>query len=532
MKKLKKSIPSLLVAGIFLLTFVLLVLQFNTVMVYFDDFAYYSLSYSGTSQVYFDHYGDYVHEGTEFTLGELTWFLGKHYFVFNGRLLYYFVWLFLFWLGGMTLVRVTAAAAVTGVLYLLYRVCARSCGSAGQRIFAAAVTAMLYWVLDISLLHQGVYWFSAFFHYAMPVVFLLWAGLTYFSHEGQLPVWKKALLCVGIFLSSYSQEQQAVATVCFAVMLMVHSGIRRKESWKTTWPYLLSALAGLLLIFCSPALWRRLGYSTGEGGFLAGLVAQLRTVMYLFYNTSNGNFTAMLFVALACLSLGNLIRGKNWLAGLWDLLCAGGAGFVVWVYVTQPTQIELLLADPEVWKPILTGTAVAAVIAVQVVRCCLREKDELGLTVFVTAVLSVACLAFVPTLPNRLMTLPTFLLFTVIVRGLRDTAALLPKVPGRVLAAALCLVIGAVAWVNGTEIYNGYAANQEVLLRNEEKILAAKEEAGDSDEPLTIVLEKLPDIQYCCEMVYTPGYESMAKWMNRYYELPQGTIYIFEDSLP
>lgn len=528
MEKLKKSVPSILVVGIFLLTFVLLVMQFSTVMVYFDDFAYYSLSYSGSSQVYFDHYGDYVHEGTEFTLEELTWFLGKHYFVFNGRLLYYFVWLSLFWLGGMTLVRVTAAATVTAVLCLLYRVCAKTCETGGQKVFAAAVCAALYWVLDISLLHQGMYWFSAFFHYVMPIVFLLGVALLYFSREGKTPLWKKVLLCVGLFLSAYSQEQQAVVTVCFAGMLMLHSRLHREENWKSTLPYLLSALVGLLLIFCSPALWRRLGYSTGDGGFFERLPAQLRTVMYLFYNTGNGNFTALLFGSLGCLSLGNMIRGKNPLLGLWDLLCAAGAGFVVWVYVTQPTTIDLLLADPEVWKPILIGTAIAAVILIQVARCCLREKDELGWMLFMTAVLSVACLAFVPTLPNRLMTLPTFLLFVIMTRGLWEPMALLPRIPGQLALGVLCAVIGITAFVNGTAIYNGYAANQEVWLRNEAVILAAKAEAGDRDEPLTIVLEKLPDIQYCCEMVYTPGYEGMAKWMNRYYELPQGTQYIFE----
>ena len=87
--------------------------QFRLVNVYFDDYGYYSMNYGAET---------ITHLGTEYSLAELLSFLRAHYDGANGRLLYNFVWLSLYMIGKLPLVRLGAALVVTIALFLLERI--------------------------------------------------------------------------------------------------------------------------------------------------------------------------------------------------------------------------------------------------------------------------------------------------------------------------------------------------------------------------------------------------------------------------
>ena len=105
---------STLVFGIFFINFLLLWLQFQNVSIYYDDYGYYSLSY-GIS----NWQGSLPYT---FTWGELFQFLYKHYFLANGRLLYFFLWLSLYKIGGLAFVQLGAAIITNASLYMIYKV--------------------------------------------------------------------------------------------------------------------------------------------------------------------------------------------------------------------------------------------------------------------------------------------------------------------------------------------------------------------------------------------------------------------------
>lgn len=499
---------------VFVVTFVFLYCQFNAVMVYFDDFAYYSLSYSPG----FKHVGQY------FTFAELFTFLKSHYFDCNGRLLYYFLWLTLFRIGGLTLVRLGAALIVTAVLYILYRFCeVFLCGNYNQGLTAILVTS-LYWVLDIVLLRQGIYWFAAFFHYVTPIVFLVLFAVLYFS--GKQSFKKRIFLCLLLFLSSFSQEQQSITTIFFSILIVLYGHFIRKERIITNLPYIFAAVAGCLIIFSSPALWNRLENTTNGTGFFSGILQNLKTTIYIFFTTTSWRYNVILFLSLILLSMANFRSTVSRRMKLWDILCIIVYGVLVYLYLLRRKNIELFFVYSGPVKIIITGLLLATSMITQILRYHFIRRNYPAMILAVTALLSVACLAMVPTHPNRLMTLPTFLLFPVIVQGIlvdyRSTRI------RNIIAAVFCLFVVYHSIVNGTQIYSGYAANKAVYLYNESQILAEKYDYDQNQDPIDIRCKILPDNRYSAGMVYEEDYEYMIWWMDKYYLLPYDTEYHFE----
>lgn len=192
----RKEIKYKLCIGcVFCVMLVLLYQQFRVVHIYFDDYAYYSLSYARSFN------------GTKnYTILQLLEFMKAHYMECNGRLLYFFVWLLLFWLGGLPLVQLSAAVIMVGVLWVLWK--AASLKMEGyQKVLAAISVCALYWSLDIVFLRQGIYWFAAFFLYVMPVGVLVLAALLYFEFLGgeRNTAGNKMTILLLIFAAGWSQ---------------------------------------------------------------------------------------------------------------------------------------------------------------------------------------------------------------------------------------------------------------------------------------------------------------------------------------
>lgn len=106
--KIQKLVPYILT----ILFFLYLCLQFTSVMVYCDDYGYYSLSY-GVHTTF---------KGHNYTLIQLLSFLREHYFHANGRLLYFFIWLFIYHIGELKLVQLAAAAIVTLIFFSIFKI--------------------------------------------------------------------------------------------------------------------------------------------------------------------------------------------------------------------------------------------------------------------------------------------------------------------------------------------------------------------------------------------------------------------------
>jgi len=506
----KEKTTQFWVAVIFLVTAFFLWKQFSTVMVYYDDYAYYSLIYGVDSG----------HVGNTYTFGELLSFIYQHYFHTNGRILYDFIWLTIYCFGGLAAVQTAAALCTVLVLFLLWKITVQF--SKAEPVSSAFLLCAFYWLLSVTLHRQGTYWFAAFWAYLPPLIPLLMFCLFYFKgRQIPLQVSTQILMVLLIFCAAFSQEQIGVSTVCFTVMIAI---LAYREKKLTCWHpvYVGASVSGMLLVVLDPAIQARgVKQSAGELPFVQQTAANIKALVGMFFSPTNQQFLTVLFTAIALVGIMLFLsKEKRWvklLDALFSVLC-GIAAFLYGIGYAAGLIDSAVESFPLSGLLILSGL-ILTVIIVQVSRFYLKEDKYCHLLLFYTAFLSIACLSVVSELPVRLMIFPIFLFFLLTVDGL----TLVRRLPGRAgiyLLLCICLFVGNSSWKNGYRIYQGYRQNQVIHLRNDQILRDAAQRIAESETISEIKLQKLPDIVYSCDMAYCPGFEYMTPWIDIYYGIP------------
>lgn len=503
--------------ALFLFCFILLFMQFQQVMVYYDDYGYYSLNYGMPV----------AHEGNTFSFSELLSFLGAHYQHANGRLLYFFVWLFLYWAGGLTLVRLGAAAILTGVLIALWSLLRKRYPRFQMGI--AVMLCALYGLLDITLHRQGTYWMAAFFHYVTPLIpFLGFLGL-YFSHRTalkQMRWYQIAGLYACVFCSAFSMESWSIATMGCLVLLILYESFQKNRSG-ILYGLCATGCLGVALLMLSPGIH---GRAASSGFSFSNMSEHVNALVGQFFSMNHQGILTALFLGLTllCVCLFWTYHQKKNQWAKWLTAAAGVAFFILsWCYFRgiafwgREGALSL--------KQLLGGLLVLGLIFAVVSAFFWEKKDMQGWLVFTTGVLSIACLVVVPDLPARLFIPLYFVLFWVIVQGVCETALLLPNNLSYAAVVCSCLVFLVPAGANSLKIYRGYQQNALVHQANDEVLRNISQQRKDGENIDTVQLKKLPDVLYSCEMPYYPGFEYITFWMDHYYDMGGTLTYVYTD---
>lgn len=518
----RKEIKYKLCIGcIFFVMLVLLYQQFRVVHIYFDDYAYYSLSYAQSLS------------GTKnYTILQLLEFMKAHYMECTGRLLYFFVWLLLFWLGGLQLVQLSAAVIMASVLWVLWK--AASLKMEGQqKILAAISVCTLYWLLDIVFLRQSIYWFAAFFLYVMPVGVLVLAALLYFEFLGgeRNTAGNKITILLLIFVAGWSQEQQAAVTTVFAFLLMLHAIWVRKERCCAAILYVIPAILALLIVIMSPGIHSRFESADNGMGLLENIWANARQVVYLLGTASSWRINIFIFLSIMFISICDLKYTKSKACKCFDAILIVMNGCLIYGYALKQTAVEIFIATGDQTEVIIIGTIVALSIMIQVIRFEIRENNAVMLLVSLSAMASVAVLFFVPQLPNRLLIFFILSMVAVCVQAICSLIdPFVKKTVGRSVAGSIVAVMIVIALKNGTTIYRGYAENYEVLKDNDQTIERIVRSSYADEREIEIRLKKILDPMYCCIAPDDENYsEQLQEYMNDYYGLPKDTKYVYVD---
>lgn len=513
-KNLKEKVPfskyRIYLLGIFSIMFFLLWKQFGVVHIYFDDYAYYSLSYAPSYSATRD-----------FTLPQLLTFMKAHYMECNGRLFYFFVWLFLYWLGGLNLVQFAAAIVLTGTLYTLWMAVSVHL-PVQNKIFAAIGICVMYWLLDVVFLNQGIYWFAAFFSYVTPVWCLTGASLLYFGKYLKNQKRRTWTVMILIFLAGWSQEQQAASTVVFASMLTLWGIIFKKEK-RVSLSCVLPSIIALGIVLMSPGIQERVQLSGGGTATLKSVLANMRTAIYILGTASSWRINATIFSFMVLLSVLNFKAAKHTYARYLWLAQAVIQCVMVYFYLFERQRVELFVSGVQSPLNLWAGVLLLAGIFANVVVFEFREKNYEFLTIFIAAFISIAVLIIVPQIPNRLA-----IFFTLtMIAGCGQIFAYCISDKNfhiRHMSRALMIVVLIVAIKNGMTIHWGYSENYRVLVRNDERLRYAADEMLTEGE--TIILEKIPQPLYCCVTPEDEAYQILLKiYMDSYYGLPKGTRY-------
>lgn len=513
----KKSLEYSAVFAVFGLILCYLILQFRNVMVYYDDYGYYSLSYVP----------NFVHQGNTYTMGELFAFLANHYVNgTHGRLLYFFIWLSAYCIGGLPLVQLLAALFVFAVLVLLWRVIVKYSGT--NSLLTAILVCVCYGLFDITLHRMGTYWMAAFFLYVGPLVPFLLFQLFYKGEEK--PSCKRMLVLGGlIFLSAYSQEQWAVATLLFTCILLVYQFVRKKPL-RAHLVYVGCALLGLLILFLSPGLHKRAGIHEESFGLLTQIFTGSNSVLHMFFATASRYLQFGLHLAVGLMSFWLACHARNRWIRLFDGGCAVACGIMAICYrmssdigffIPQSTQEPSLLF-------VAVYLLVVMLFALQIIRFYLHQKNLQHLFLFLTGLGAVGAMVVLPDMPVRLLLGPWFLFSIVIVDGILIVTKLTwKKLLVGVLTVLLVTAVSIPSIGNALEIYFGYKINAEIHHHNDVVLVDTANQIRAGNDVDTVYLKRVSNALYGSEMQYYEGYSNMSEWMNAYYELPRDLKYIF-----
>lgn len=518
------------IAGIFLASGLFLFMQFRNVYFYFDDFGYLSLSYQNLTPQSNMNYG----------LLEILDFLRLHYMNWGGRVLYFFQEIVL----GQSVwgIRTAQTLLTTGIFYLIYRICIFEKDGWMKRI-AAALPFLCYALLEVDLMRDGAYWFTASVLYVFPVFWVLLGSTLYYQASfpergrilGREGKQYRALSAGVLFLAAFSQEQIAAAVCGMVFLITVESVWRRKklEKFQIAANILVWLGCGLLL-FCPGSHARLTGTEKKEG-----ILESVRIVEHIITSDPTKYFSMILIAATILISITMLRKTASKIyrlycilftagsLGVLGIMAVGGYGILTsfqaafrvfhlealntWIYPLLGIYLCMMLGQLFVWYLIYHRFSYIAV-----------------LLAGSAAILGVACIS--PEISRR-MVLPFYLLVAPAVCDIFVNFAFEGRSNKiKVLGAALAVFIAAAA-VNYHYILYGYFQNSEA----EEYNARIMENFQDyADDNLFVQLKKHRDDTFGNMMPYMKEYEWINSYMRIYYELPEDAIiqWTEEDEIP
>lgn len=490
---------------IFAAMFLFLQMQFHQVMVYFDDYGYYSLSYGVEP----------TSGGHVFSFAELISYLKVHYFQVNGRLPGYMLWLSLYIIGGLSLVQMAAATFVTLILIVIWKFI----DSKSHPILSALLVCSFYGLISLEMHHQGTYWFAAFFQYVAPVFAIVLFVKLYFRYREEGLSWKQ-IICLSllVFLAGYSQEQLGVTVAFMMLLILAYETLNRKLKMYN-FMFLGVAFLAVAALLLSPSSQNRA--SNSGYTFIETIIYSTYKVIRTFFAADISVLVILLYFAVFMFSLSMLKKDKHF----FKLMDIGGillSLISIFVYLCRPVLnlLDVIMYN-RYYLLIVVGVPCVAVIAIQIMRYYWTRKEDSRLILFMTAVGSVGCLCFVPEVPPRLFLSSWLLLFPLLADGLFTCNVHFKSSraydDNRILCL-ICSVLVILSCINLVQIYRGYSANAEIYRYNDEQLVLASESEKAGSPMDKVFLRTYVDPNCAAALVYNEEVTFMKYWMKSYYD--------------
>ena len=426
----------------------------------------------------------------------------RHYKQTNGR-----VWIHILipvlLLAGTKIFAVISPFLTAGIFCLGLSVQDRKLGR-GVLVLGSALGLLSVLGSEIQYLRMTLYWLSAFFNYAFPLLLALavvWS--MELEQEGRLPRWGFFAACLCALLAGSSTEQCGLVSMVFAWGFWLLRPRQERKAHKRVLILALLVSLAYLTILAAPGSHARMARGI-DGGILSVLdpTVFLERFFDVMSYLCGYPYWNVLF-AVFC-----VLTGLLWLAER-DLPRPLLAGF--------PAGAAVLALAWAGWdKPLAILTVGYTLFAAVVLLTAPRLR--------VTGLLLLGAGASVMMLTiTTLYYARTF--FLCLLLTLAVCWSLLLRVLRRVplpCAAAVCAVLAAVCIARYVPIYQGYAANDRTVQKNLEAI-----EAGRGTGEVTLSIDF--DADYRFTMFFEGNY--FRSNFLAYYGLPEDTVIHYTSAL-
>ncbi len=476
----------------------LIISIFYNVQMYYDDYGYYSLVYGVGGDGYkLGQYG----------LLELFHFLIEHYKMANGRILYFFVWLFFFMIGGLKAVDIVAAIDVCIVLFLLWKMAAKRGYSLAIKIFLAILVFSLYASLQMGLVNNSIYWMAAHFHYVMPMIPFLAFLIKYDIYEGCLSGKDKLISVVLVFLTSFSMESWSIAIFITMIVLSIYEMKAFHRKWFISLVF--ASGVGTAILGLSPGIWNR--YSNIpqeylESSYYERILHNLKGCVTTLYDyTLLGNYHMFFSLIIVAMCAYMYVKEKKIRLKFIHGIIGIGAIVVFVLFTFYKSRIQTIIASDSA-KGLLTVYTIF--VAVEILFFYGRYIQNLSRMILAFAgEMSIAVLMIVYDKPARVF------LFWIWISLLISLDVVVEIINNKHKKNIFMLIILSVAILfaipNYKSLWQGYKQNKDIAMENDNILKNCESDSY-------VLLRKMVAPGYSGQMLYDGG-TFMKYYMAAYY---------------
>lgn len=483
---------------VFCVFFIYLLMQYSHVYLYYYDYGCCSLFYGYDAGII----------GNNITLpGLFDWLLHSYYSV-NGRIFLNSIYIVVAWLGDIQLMRLFFSACILGIYYFIYLRTFYKLEDRFQRTVGALILVLSYGIFDIGLCKDGLYWFSAAFSYLVPMFVFFF----FLNTKDKTSV--KILLA---FLLGMSCGQIMTMIISFEISKIILSLLEKRHICKDDLWALGSSVAGGTILVLSPA-------------------TRNNAVNFLL----NSTVLKERFITNINLVVNSLFcRPRIFLCLFWLLL------FMVVSIVLFKEEDNKLIKSIDALEVFITSIIFilyaknlidlgSTYICLVLFAYVLFEFINLIILYFKldremipTAIAGMVSFGFLLVLPE--IPLHTFIpIAFIIIFLMMDLLSRLIRV-WSIKRIILYVPFMVVMVLNMFVIYNGYAANAEILDYNQSVLLETRELIRNGIDVSEVRLYKLKDDTYSGGQVYHEQIAYMKQWVDEYYCIPHDIPYVYFD---
>lgn len=507
---MKKKLINKKVLLVFIVFFVLILLQNHFLWLFHDDYGYASLSYLPSFN---------GARGLNTGILDIINFLKLHYQIWGGRVLYFFIEILLLRID-ISAYRIFQSIITVMIFYTIYKIIAKKFNINNWII--AAFCVLCYGIFEINVLRGGIYWITASVLYFVPLLpFLLYVYL----YDGKN---KKIICAILIFLSTWSQEQISVLALSYVSLYLIYNYFIEKKKNKVDIIMFIIAMLGFAILMLAPGSRVRMG--TTSDFYNLTLIGKITTNLPVIINKNFGESTKLFSFSflLSCIYIIYEYRKIGKFKKIADISLISTIIILLGMIFKSEGYFTYLMFfnDNIIFKiSIMILFLIQFLLILIVVVMYFYKKNDIKIIYLIIGALASQCaMIMAPYFPDRsviMFEIIGFLLMSYCFCDIFKNKKINPYY--------IFIPFMIISLFNFSKILYGYYKNNDEKTYNDKVLIDVSKRIKSGEDIKFVKLKKLEDLTYGIEEPYLEEFSYIKIYMKYYYDLPNDIEFIYEE---
>ena len=459
------------------------------------------------------HYHIYIILLVITNFNDIIQFLIFHYNNWGGRVLWFFVEIVLLKIS-ISAYRIVQSIITLSIFYLIYKLISKIKKIENYKL--ALTTVMTFGLIEIMVLRDGFYWFTASVLYLFPILpIMLYIYLTHKDEKRK--TWSNILCVFLLFIASWSQEQVSVFIVAYVGLQFLYKLFIKKKIDKWDIIFLITVLCGFGILMLSPGTKMRVD---GTSYFYSLNIFQkiarnVPIILSTIFGKDTKIFTVLFLTSIVYILITNRNKFKyKWLI---DTTIISTIIIILASIFTKEGYIVTLISIGKFnYFFMFLYTLQLALTFLMLIISYYNNKEYIMAFIVVSSICSQAIMIMAPYMPHRSVTIFEIMSFITVIYACTD---LMKKKNFNYNYILIPLLV--IAITNYATITNGYYENDSIKANNNKLLIETSKKIKKGENIKKVVL-KPSTITYG---TYEP--EGVYGLMKYYYEIPQEVEIIY-----